>query len=636
MRDSIPIYLIILLFLTSIFSQYAFQKPNIIVIYTDDQGYGDVSALNPESKFQTPNIDRIANEGMIFTDGHSSDGVCTPSRYSLLTGRYSWRTSLKSGVLAADGNCLIENGRMTLASLLKENGYNTAMIGKWHLLMQFPGTKGDRDWSQPITDGPPEKGFDYYFGIAASMNYGMLTYIESDSVLEIPSMWTRKKIDNTIYQNGADYYRMMPPYDAVRQQTSDIEVAPSFADSNVLKDFAEQTVDYIASVADEAKAGTPFFVYLPLTSPHLPHCTAGEFVGKSGAGIYGDFMMETDYRVGQVLDILDSLSLVENTLVVFTADNGAESNYHDQIQNYQHYSNWVLKGGKRDIYEGGHRVPFLARWPSVITAGRSCHEPVCQVDLLATFADIVSADIPDNAGEDSWSLLSAFLGDEYPSPLRGPVIHHSSRGYFAIRSGDWKLNMFRGSGGSLAPTVINPGPGEAPFELYDLANDIGETQNLYDDHPDIVQELADEISRIIYAGRSTPGLNQPNDGNRCWTRLTTWMPACGNDAYWDSVSATGCMDTLYEEYDASMAYNDQALCRTLAMEKHTPVDLPPFVRITRTGISILRPGKHSIRILDIRGKVVSKFLGTGLRQYSFPSNLKSGLYFVQLKPGKDN
>jgi hypothetical protein len=346
-------------------------------------------------------------------------------------------------------------------------------------------------------------------------------------------------------------------------------------------------------------------------------------------------MMDTDHRVGQVLNVLDSLDLAENTLVIFTADNGAESNYHDQIENYQHYSNWILKGGKRDIYEGGHRVPFLARWPAVITAGRSCNEPVCQVDLLATFADIISVDIPDNAGEDSWSLLSAFLGDEYPSPLRGPVIHHSSRGYFAIRSGDWKLNMFRGSGGSLAPTVINPGPGEAPFELYDLANDIGETQNLYDDHSDIVQELADEISRIIYTGRSTPGLNQPNDGNRCWTRLTTWMPACGNDAYWDSVSATGCMDSLYEEFDASMTYHDPALCRILSVKPQSASGLPPFINVSWTGISIRKPGNHSVRIQNIKGMQVLEFHGTGRQQYSFPSNMDPGLFVVRVSIGRD-
>ena len=282
------------------------EKPNVIIIYTDDQGYGDVSALNPDAKFNTPNIDKIANKGVVFTDGHSSDAVCTPSRYSLLTGRYSWRTSLKENVLRADGPCLIEKNRMTIASLLKENGYNTAMVGKWHLQMQFEGTvKGGRDWSKPFTEGPIEYGFDYFYGIAASMNYGILTYLENDRVLEPPVMYTKKKNDVT-----PRTYRMTPPYKE-EWRKGHVEVAPSFNDELVLEIFANKAVDYINTSANDAKNGKPFFLYLPLTSPHLPHCTHPDFQGKTACGNYGDFMEETDYRVGQVLDALKANGLEE-------------------------------------------------------------------------------------------------------------------------------------------------------------------------------------------------------------------------------------------------------------------------------------------------------------------------------------
>jgi len=501
-------------------------KPNIVIIYTDDQGYGDVSALNPDAKFKTPNIDKIAKEGIIFTDGHSSDGVCTPSRYTLLTGRYSWRTSLKKGVLGADGPCLIEKDRMTIASLLKEQGYNTAMVGKWHLQMDFVGTKGkDRDWSQPFTDGPIEKGFDYFFGIPASMNFGVLTYLENDRFLDPATLWTRKKknpIPNSFHNavNPADY-RMTPPYREEPESGGWIEVAPSFNDELVLQTFAAKAVEYINKMADEAKNGQPFFLYFPVTSPHLPHCTHPDFRGRSDCGNYGDFMEETDYRVGQVLNALEESGLTENTLVIFSSDNGAETNYVYWREKYDHWSSMNFKGGKRDIYEGGHRVPFLMRWPSVIKAGQKTDIPVCQSDYFATIAEIVGAEIPEDAAEDSYSLLPVLKGEKYDESLRGPVIHHSASGHFAIRKGKWKLNMFRGSGGSYHPRFIEPKEGEAIYELYNIENDPGETTNLYFEHPEIVETLKAEISEIIVNGRSTKGTPQ-DFVNEIWEQLT-WM-----------------------------------------------------------------------------------------------------------------
>ena len=498
------------------------SKPNIVVIYTDDQGYGDMSALNPQSKFQTPNLDRIAHEGMIFTDGHSADTVCTPSRYALLTGRYSWRTSLKSDVLGAEGDCLIAKGRMTVASLLKENGYRTAMFGKWHLQMKFPGSKGKRDWTQPITDGPNEHGFDHYFGIPASMNFGVLTFLENTRVTEAPSLWTRKK-----QVQGQKSFRFLPPYESEPKSKGDLEVAPGFRDDICLKVCTEKTVDYIESHAASAKAGKPFFIYLPLISPHLPHCASPEFVGKSKVGAYGDFMLETDYRVGQVLDALDKHGLTQNTLVFLSSDNGAENGYDKRLEEYQHASNGAFKGGKRDIYEGGHRVPFVMRWPAVIKAGRTCDEPVGQNDLLATCAEIIGAKLPAHAGEDSQSLLPALRGDDYARPLRGPLIHHSSSGHFSIREGRWKLNLFRGSGGSLKPAFIESKPGEPPFELYDMKNDWRETTSVYEQHPDVVTRLKTMATKFVLEGRSTPGAAQKNDGPQLWPELT-WIPEAAN------------------------------------------------------------------------------------------------------------
>ena len=297
----------------------AAAKPNIVIIYTDDQGYGDVSALNPDSKFQTPHIDRLVREGMTFTDGHCSDTVCTPSRYGLLTGRYSWRSRLKKGVMGAEGECLIENGRVTLASLLRDNGYNTAMVGKWHLGMQFDGKVGQRDWSKPFTDGPIEKGFDHFFGIPASMNYGVLTYLQQDRVLKPANLWTAKKPG--LVQGDRASYRIMPPYEKKRPTNADarrkpLEVADDFVDSEVLRIFLDKATEWIDGVAADARKGKPFFLYLPLTSPHKPVCPQKEFIGKSEAGHYGDFMIETDHRVGQLLAALDKHHLADDTMVI--------------------------------------------------------------------------------------------------------------------------------------------------------------------------------------------------------------------------------------------------------------------------------------------------------------------------------
>ena len=292
-------------------------RPNIVILYTDDQGYGDCSATNPDARFRTPHMDRLAREGMVFTDGHSAGSVCTPSRYALLTGRYAWRLPNGGGVVGADVDGLIEDGQLTLASLLRAHGYDTAVIGKWHLGIQIPGTKGDRDWSLPITDGPLQKGFDEFYGLPASMNFGVLTWIDGARVTEPASLWTRKKFPDAEITTKPLDYRMAPPFDAERIEKGDVEVAPDFVDEHALRIIAERSVDYI-----ESRSERPFFLYVAFTSPHLPHCTAPEFRGTSGMGNYGDFVVETDHRVGQILDALDRAGIADETLVLLTWDNG--------------------------------------------------------------------------------------------------------------------------------------------------------------------------------------------------------------------------------------------------------------------------------------------------------------------------
>lgn len=459
------------------------RRPNIVILYTDDQGYGDCSAFNVEARFATPHMDRLAREGMLFTDAHSAGSVCTPSRYALLTGRYAWRTRNRGGVLGADADCLIEEGRTTIASLVRTRGYATAAFGKWHLGMQIPGTRGDRDWSARITDGPLEKGFDTFYGLPASMNFGVLTWIEGDRVTAPASMWTRKKFPAAEITTRPLDYRMAPPYDEQRQTEQDIEVAPDFEDVHALRIITERAVDFI-----DAKPERPFLLYVAFTSPHLPHCTAPEFRGTSGMGNYGDFMVETDHRVGQILTALDDNGLAGNTLVLLTSDNGPENNHRDWKRIYGHASNGGFRGGKRDVYEGGHRVPFLVRWPGVVAPGRMSDVPVGQVDLLATLAELLGVDPDPGQGEDSHSFLSQLRGDASGKVSREPLIHHG-RGQFAIRDGRWKLVFEK-----------NPDdrgqPGD-PAELFDLDLDPYETSNVLDEHPDLAARLAGRAAEIV-------------------------------------------------------------------------------------------------------------------------------------------
>ncbi len=488
------------------------RRPNIVVIYTDDQGYGDVSCLNPDSKFQTPNLDRLAREGAIFTDAHCSDTVCTPSRYGLLTGRYSWRTELKRSVFGAERPCLIEDERLTLASLCSKHGYATAMVGKWHLGMDFPGKRGSRDWTQPVLDMPLDKGFDYFFGIPASLNYGILAWFEGRKAVVPPTMYTQKK-KNAI---AIDDYRISPPYDSSPTTLGgtnhwgivegQLEIAPDFIDSKCLTFFTDKAIDWIEKQVDHGGDQQPFFLYLPYTSPHKPVVPIESFRGKSEAGAYGDFMMETDWHIGRILDALERLEVSEDTLIVFSSDNGPETTWKKRAASFHHQSNGIFREGKRSIYEGGHRVPFFVRWPAEIEAGTLCKEPICQTDLLATFAELFGDILPDDAGEDSVSLLTQ-LTDPEESGSRPPIIHHSIRGGFAIRSEQWKLIM--------------PHEKQA-MELYDLQSDPSEKRNVLASHPGVVRSLTESITAVVMNGRTTEGETQTND--QWWWDDLTWIP----------------------------------------------------------------------------------------------------------------
>ena len=480
-------------------------RPNIVVIYTDDQGFGDASCYNPQSKIQTPNLDRLAAEGMRFTDAHCSDSVCTPSRYGLLTGRYSWRTELKTGVFGAERDGLITDERLTLASLLREQGYDTAMVGKWHLGMDFPGEEGARDWSQPVKDMPLDKGFDYFYGIPASLNYGVLAWFEGRYAKVPPTRFTKKKPNEL---NPGDY-RIMPPYEPALR-TGLMEVAEDFVDGECLTRFTDKAIAWIQARA-AARDGKPFFLYLPYTSPHLPVIPLEQFRGKSECGAYGDFMIETDWQVGRLLDALEAADLSRNTLIVFSSDNGPENPWKQRIVEHQHYSSGVFRDGKRSVYEGGHRVPFIVRWPEVVKPGEVWEGPVCQTDLLATLADIVDVALPEDAGEDSVSFYGALRGHTATGE-RLPIVHHGANGRFAIREGRWKLVMEHG---------------KERRELYDLTADPGEKNDVIAQHPDVATRLTERITAIVRNGRTTPGADQPNDTG--WWDDLAWMPNPASD-----------------------------------------------------------------------------------------------------------
>jgi arylsulfatase A-like enzyme len=491
---------------------FAAEKPNIVVILADDLGYGDVQRFNPAGKIPTPNIDALANAGMMFTDAHSPSAVCSPTRYGLVTGRYAWRSKLKSGVLGGLSPRLIEPGRITIAQLLKDHGYHTACIGKWHLGMdwQLKPTKKvtelgiesraqvfNVEYDRPIKNGPNSVGFDYYFGISASLDMVPYTFIENDKVVVNPT----EDRDLAMFAGKPGRTRKGP-------------AAPGFEAEGVLPELTKKAVGYIESRAKEAggrspSKGKPFFLYLPLTTPHTPIAPSKDFFGKSQLNPYGDFVMETDATVGRVLAALKKYGFEDNTLVIFTSDNGCSPQADfPALAKLHHNPSYVFRGHKADIYEGGHRVPFIVRWPGKVKPKSESKTLAVHTDILATCADAIGAKLPDGVGEDSVSLLPA-LGVT-KGPTRESIIVHSINGSFGVREGKWKLCLCPGSGG-----WSNPRPGKEPsgapaVQLFDLDNDIGEKTNLADKHPEVVERLTKQLQKWVDDGRSTPGRPQKN------------------------------------------------------------------------------------------------------------------------------
>ena len=484
----------------------AADKPNIVVILCDDLGYGDVKANNPEGKIATPNFDRLAREGVRFTDAHTSSSVCTPTRYGLLTGRYNWRSRLQSGVLGGLSPRLIEDGRVTVAAMLKAEGYRTAVIGKWHLGLggvkhegkavnelgiENEAQTGSVDYSKSFTDGPLAVGFDYYFGIAASLDMAPYTFLENDRCTVLPTETNR-------FPMMAD----RPDGPKTRKGPT----APGFDAKNVLPTCTAKAVEWISA---QAKVGKPFFLYMPLNAPHTPSVPTAEFDGKSNLNSYADFVMQTDASVGAVLDALEKAGVADNTLIMVTSDNGCSPQARiEELRQKGHDPCWGLRGTKADVWEGGHRVPFIVRWPGKVKPASESAQLVCLTDFYATVADIAGAKIPGTVAEDSVSFLPALLGQ--PS-ARDTLVSHSISGHFAIRHGSMKLCLTPGSGGWSDPRPGNPAAAKLPpLQLYDLAADRGETTNLATERPDDVKALTALLEKFVADGRSTPGEPQKN------------------------------------------------------------------------------------------------------------------------------
>jgi arylsulfatase A-like enzyme len=490
------------------------NRPNIVLIYADDLGYGDVQCYNPaRGRIPTPHLDRLASQGIRFTDAHSSSAVCSPSRYTLLTGRYHWRTPLQKGIVGLWGPPLIPPDRVTLPAWLKSRGYRTACIGKWHLGWDWPIPADRRDlfrgpgkgpfsatfahrqswqetFSQPIPGGPTSRGFDVYFGTDVP-NWPPFCFIEQDRTQGIPDEFLPA--------------RLLQNHQASVQ-------GPALADwqlEGILPALTTRTCDFISEAARQQQ---PFFVYLSLTSPHTPLSVNEPWKGKSGLNRYADFVMETDDVVGQVLRSLDRQQVADRTLVIFTSDNGCAPYIGvADLEAAGHFPSGPLRGYKSDAWEGGHRVPLIVRWPGRVASGSVSNRLVHQADVFATCAKILDADLEDSVAEDSFSILPLLNGVDVE--VRPHAVSQSIRGLVAIREGPWKLIPGPGSGG------WSKGGDDRPGQLYQLGNDLAETNNLYATHPDKVAELTELMQRLVDQGRSNPGSPQRNDRPFAWKRF---------------------------------------------------------------------------------------------------------------------
>ena len=487
----------------SLFASTEKSQPNIVVIYADDMGYGDLACQNSESKLKTPNLDKLASEGIRFTDGHSSSGICTPSRYALLTGNYHWRRM--HGIVGSFGDSVFEENEMTLPRMLKSKGYKTAAIGKWHLGFDWKSIQNKNveavklgkkkafsadafDWSKPIGKGPLSIGFDTYFGDGV-INFPPYCWVENDRVLEAPTEMLNLGGSKPLEGNWE-----CRPGPAVK----DWDIY------DVLPTLTKRAVSFI----NEQKPDEAFFLYFALSAPHAPIIPNEEFRGKTQAGSYGDFVFQVDWVTGQVLDALDKKGLSDNTIVIFTADNGPEHYAYSRMTETGHVSTGDLRGLKRDIYEGGHRVPFIIRWPGKVQAGSVSNEVVSQVDLMSTLAEVTGGELSNEVAVDSYDISPVLFGKDYKSPLREATVQNTKPEKYAIRRGNWVyLNTSTGHHSNVSPKLLDskgfhPIDKKAKGLLYNLKDDLGQRKNVYDQHPEIVQELSALLKKYREQGRS--------------------------------------------------------------------------------------------------------------------------------------
>lgn len=481
-------------------------RPNVLLVLADDMGMGDISALNPSSKWRTPALDKLAKEGRVFTDAHSASGVCTPSRYALMTGRYAWRGRLKANVLNGYDPALIEPGRMTLARLFKDAGYATAMVGKWHLGLDWARrstNQVDVDYSRPFSGGPLDHGFERYHGISASLDMPPYVHLVNDRVPAQPSGNITNNTGLQMWRAGA--------------------LAPDFRHDAIQGHFFGKARDFVEQRAG-SKDGRPFFLYLALASPHTPILPSPAYRGRSGANAYGDFMLELDDELGRLMGSLERSGLASNTLVVFTSDNGfAPVADWKGLRAMGHDPSAGFRGHKADLFEGGHRVPFVVRWPGRVPAGTRCNATVGHVDLLRTFAALLGKALPDGAGEDSGNMMAAWMGGDGPAEGRGPLVSQSSNGSFCIRDGPWKLAFTPDSGGWSEPKPGSAASAALPrFQLYRLDTDPAERTNLAGAHMGEVARLGRAMAEAIDTGRTTPGARQAILRPLPWPQ-TSWM-----------------------------------------------------------------------------------------------------------------
>lgn len=493
-------YLFIISLLTignhKVFAQEQRKKPNIVFILADDLGYGDLKCFNPNAQTITPNLSRLATDGMIFTDAHSASSVCTPSRYGIITGRYAFRTKMKKGVLGGYSPALIEKDRFTIGNLLKNAGYNTALIGKWHLgldwkpidaskaAIQEKNNKVDMsniDFKSALLNGPNNLGFDFSYILPASLDMSPYTYLENGISTDYPLIPVEgKNLGRGIFWRGGFGSK-------------------SFQIEKTLDNFVDKAEKYITTASkDETK---PFFLYLALTAPHTPWLPAEKFKNTSKAGTYGDFIDHTDYAVGRILNLLRSLKLEENTLIVFSSDNGADWKKNDLKAFPAHQANYIFRGEKSDIWEGGHRIPLIMKWSGKIKAGESSNATLSLVDMMATFADLTKQELPKGAGPDSYDFWPLITGKR--NVKRPDIIHHSNEGMFAIRQGKWKFIDGNGSGGWSKGDVNDTNAGQ----LYDLEKDPSETTNLYTKYPKIVSDMKGLLEKQKQQGFSVGKFN---------------------------------------------------------------------------------------------------------------------------------